>query len=762
MKICSSIVVGAVFMVLTHVAGANQAGDTTITITGHTAGATPFISKLNLQVSNTSVLKSIQFAIDSKPGSVIPPLSGTYSNAYLVSRGFEHPPQVILPIYGLYAGYQNIVRLTYRFLDGSSKQGVTSIVTAAFDDQGCGYNTPTKLQPRTNSTQLSYDYIFDRSACGDYSPIILDSDGALRWVSPLPTLNALFAASTFFDNAVYRTQGSQLVRIELDGTVLVVADYSNIGAVHFHHNIDPGKTGLLLEPDTTSYFESTILEVDKDDGHIFKTFNMANIISAAMIAGGDDPSQFVFPTPTDWFHNNGATYNRADDSLVVSSRENFVICVDYNTTAIKWILGDPTKKWYQFPSLRKFAIGVAPASLAPIGQHAPSITFDQSLLLFDNGQMSQFQNPPGAQRDYASPRKYSLDLVANVATEVWNYPANQNIHCPFCSSIYEDAPLNYLIDYAFVNGGGPPNIPTFAQLLGLDAGGERIFYYQYPTVGCNTAYNSLPIHLENTKFPTVGPEALNLSTRGLVGTGDNVLIGGFIITGTDPKTVVLRALGPSLSGFGVSGVLADPVLNVYNSSHTLIATNDNWQSDPNHFIVESNGLAPANLSESAAARSLAPGAYTVIVTGKDATSGIGLVEVYDIEPLSNSTLANMSTRGSVGTLDNVLISGFVIGDVGSSTVIVRALGPSLAAYGLSGVLSDPTLEIYDSTGSLIASNDNWLDNVNWIDVRKNALSPTSPSESALVLHLPAGAYTAIVRGANDGTGIGLAEVYTLH
>jgi len=407
-------------------------------------------------------------------------------------------------------------------------------------------------------------------------------------------------------------------------------------------------------------------------------------------------------------------------------------------------------------------MGVAPGSLAPIGQHSPSITFDQSLLLFDNGQMSQFQNPPGAQRDYASPRKYTLDLVANVATEVWNYPANQNIHCPFCSSIYEDQPFNYLIDYALVNGGGPPNIPTFAQLLGLDAAGERIFYYQYPTVGCNTAYNSIPIHLENSKFPAVGPQALNVSTRGLVGTGDNVLIGGFIITGTDRKTVVLRALGPSLSGFGLSGVLADPVLSVYNSSHTLIATNDNWQSDPNHFVVESNGLAPSNLLESAAAVSLAPGAYTVIVSGKDPTPGIGLVELYDVSPLSNSTLSNMSTRGSVGTVDNVLISGFIVGDVGSSTVVVRALGPSLASHGVSGVLSDPTLEIFDSTGSIIASNDNWLDNINWIDVRKNALSPMAQQESALVLHLPAGNYTAIVRGANNGTGIGLVEVYTLH
>ena len=175
----------------------------------------------------------------------------------------------------------------------------------------------------------------------------------------------------------------------------MLADYSNIGAVHLHHNIDRGKTGLLIAPDTTSYFESTILEIDSSDGSVLSTFNMANIISAAMIAGGDDPSQFVFPTPTDWFHNNGAAYNRADDSLIVSSRENFVICIDYETKAIKWILGDPTKKWYQFPSLRKFALTLAPGSLPPIGQHSPSITFDQSLMVFDNGQKSVFQNPPG-------------------------------------------------------------------------------------------------------------------------------------------------------------------------------------------------------------------------------------------------------------------------------------------------------------------------------------------------------------------------------
>jgi hypothetical protein len=267
--------------------------------------------------------------------------------------------------------------------------------------------------------------------------------------------------------------------------------------------------------------------------------------------------------------------------------------------------------------------------------------------------------------------------------------------------------------------------------------------------------------LESTKFPTVGPQALNLSTRGVVSVGDNVLIGGFIVTGTDPKTMVLRALGPSLSGFGLSGVLTDPILSVHDSSGNVIATNDDWQTDPGASEITANGLAPTNPSESATLQTLAPAAYTVVVTGKDSTPGIGLVELYDLSPLSNSKLANISTRGSVGINDDVLISGFIVGDVASTTVVVRAIGPSLASSGVSGVLSDPTLTIYDVNGSAIASNDNWQDDINSIDIEQNGLAPTNALESAIVLHLPAGAYSAIVRGVNGGTGVALAEVYGL-
>ena len=296
MKTRLLIVLGAVFMVFSHFAGASQADDTIITIAAQTAGVTPFISKVTLAVSNTSVVKSIQFTITPKPGSVTRPLSGTYSNDYLVSRGFEQPPEILLPVYGLYAGYTNTVSLTYRFLDGSSKQANTRITTATFDDP-CGYKTPTILQARTNSTSLSYDYIMVKGSCSDFSPAIIDTDGALRWVG---TAGQASLVANFFDNAVYLANGPNLYRMELDGAVTLLANYNDIGVSNFHHNIERGKVGITLEADTPTLVESVIIEVDLS-GRVLKEWNMAAIISAAMIAGGDDPHQFVYPAPNDWF-----------------------------------------------------------------------------------------------------------------------------------------------------------------------------------------------------------------------------------------------------------------------------------------------------------------------------------------------------------------------------------------------------------------------------------------------------------------------------
>jgi hypothetical protein len=766
MKPRFSLTVVGLLILFVHGALATQADDTTITITGQNAGPTPFIAQLTLSASDTSVIKSIQFSIAPKTGSVTRPLSGTYSLDYMISRGYLVPPStdIFLPVYGLYDGYDNPVTLTYNFLDGSSKTDSTTVTTTAFDDQGCGYKTPTVVQARTDSTDLSYDYIFVRSGCGDFSPVILDTDGALRWVSTMGIPSALTASSIFFNGAAFVTSGTTLNRVDLDGTITLLEDYTAQGVLNFHHNIDPGKTGLLLEADTIGYYESVIMEVDSSTGALLKKWNLADIISAAMIAGGDDPSQFVYPTPTDWFHNNAATYDKGDDSLIISSREDFVIAIDYSTGAIKWILGDETKKWHEFPSLAAFSLGTATDTLPPIGQHSVSVAFDQDLLLFDDGFFSSFQMPQGLNRTYSSPRKYQLDLTATstspgTATEVWNFERDQTVYSPICSSIYEDAPLNYLIDYAFVGGFSSPM--PYAELLGLDAAGDTIFDYQYTTNFCDTAYNSLPIHLETTKFPIIPARSLNISTRGNVGPGDDALIGGFIITGTESKKVALRLLGPSLNIGYLTKSLTDPIFTLHDSSGAVIATNDNWQDDPGAAELTAVGLAPTDPAEAASIQTLAPGAYTVVGNGKGADVGIGLVEAYDLSAETDGELANISTRGNVGIGDNVLIAGFIVGDVESSTVVLRAIGPSLAAFGVGSPLADPMLTIYDSNGETVASNNDWQDSIYADEVMSNGLAPTDPHESAIILHLAAGAYTGIVSGVDGGTGRGLAEVYNL-
>jgi arylsulfate sulfotransferase len=738
------------------IAGATQADDTTITITGQNAGPTPFISQLSLLASQTNVLKSIQFTITPKEGSATRPLSGTYSNEYLTERGYlnSETGEIFLPVWGLYAHFANSVTLTYHFNDNSSKQDTTTVTTAAFDDP-CGYSSPIVLQARTNSTALSYDYMLVKGACSEFSPAIIDTDGALRWVGDAGIGD--YTAS-FFDNAIYLIGNGSLLRLDLDGTVTTLAVNADYGVTFIHHNIDRGKTGLILDVDTPEQLESVNIEVDAA-GQEVKRWDLGEIISNAMIAGGDDPAQFVYPSPTDWFHNNAVTYNRADDSLIVSSRENFLICIDYETGAIKWILGDTTKKWYQFSSLSKYALTLPEGSMPPIGQHAPSITYDQGLMCFDNGQNSGFQIPPGIQRTYAAPRKYRIDSTTMTATEVWNYEMDQTIASPFCGSIYEDAPLNYLVDYAMV--GFPTAMPPHAQLLGLDAAGEKVFYYEYVTNLCDEAFNSFPLHLESTSFPTVEPEVLNLSTRGLVGTDQNSLIGGFILTGRAPKTVVLRALGPSLSHDGLSDVSSDPVLILFNAAGTAIAMNDDWESDPGAAQISADGLAPTDPSEAATIQTLAPGTYTFVVTGKDATPGIGLVEAYDLSPLSASRLANLSTRGSVGSGDDVLIGGFIAGEVGSNTLVIRALGPSLSTAGIMSPLSDPMLTVYDANGVAIGGNDNWQDDISAPQIEQNGLAPTNDNEAATVLHLPAGAYTTIVSGTDGATGVGLLEFFDL-
>ena len=290
---------------------------------------------------------------------------------------------------------------------------------------------------------------------------------------------------------------------------------------------------------------------------------------------------------------------------------------------------------------------------------------------------------------------------------------------------------------------------------------SKVFDYQYVTAGCLEAFNAMPLHLENTAFPAVGPQSLNLSTRGLVSPDQGALIGGFIVTGSEAKTVVLRAIGPSLGEAGLEGTLADPVIDLFDSAGHVIASNDNWEGDPNAGQISADGLAPSDPAEAALRVTLEPGSYTLVITGKDMTSRIALVEVYDLSPTADSKLANLSTRGNVGTGSDFLIAGFIVGSVDSSTVVVRASGPSLSAAGISDPLADPSVTIYDEDGSMLATNDNWQDDPSAIDLELNQIAPADDMEAATILHLPVGAYTAVTSGADGGVGVGLIEVYNL-
>lgn len=264
----------------------------------------------------------------------------------------------------------------------------------------------------------------------------------------------------------------------------------------------------------------------------------------------------------------------------------------------------------------------------------------------------------------------------------------------------------------------------------------------------------------NTPTPSPAAQAINLSTRMRVQTGDNVGIGGFIITGSATKHVLIRAIGPSLTG--VPNALADPVLELHGPGTFVTITNNNWRDDPvQEALIEATGIPPTNNLESAIDARLAPGAYTAIVRGNGNTSGVGLVEVYDLNPGVDSKLANISTRAFVYTGDDIVIAGFILGNAGGlDRIILRGLGPSLDAAGVPNVLANPTLELRDNNGALLISNNDWQDSATQAEqIIAAGLAPNNNLESAIAATLPPGVYTALLAGLNNGTGNGLVEVY---
>jgi hypothetical protein len=320
-------------------------------------------------------------------------------------------------------------------------------------------------------------------------------------------------------------------------------------------------------------------------------------------------------------------------------------------------------------------------------------------------------------------------------------------------------------------------IHEFGHTLGLDhpdEHGQHVSAIMNSTVGnldtvqqddingAQSLYNSGPPY----RTTNDGPVLRNLSTRALIGTGENVLIGGFIIQGTRPATVIVRGIGYSLRAQGISNPLSDPTLTVYNGDQQVVATNDDWISSANAETIASYHLDPPNSIESALYLTLDPGRYTAVMQSfsnptQPPTTGVGLVELYDLH-LSSSRAGNISSRAQVLTGENVLIAGFIVGGTQSKQVVVRGIGPSLATAGISQPLADPTIELRNANGALLQSNNNWQQqNPNAQTISNLGLAPTEPRESALLAPVTPSRYTAILRGVANDTGTALVEVYDL-
>jgi hypothetical protein len=318
-------------------------------------------------------------------------------------------------------------------------------------------------------------------------------------------------------------------------------------------------------------------------------------------------------------------------------------------------------------------------------------------------------------------------------------------------------------------GSGTSSVPFTVTVTGLSPNTQ----YHFNATVTNNGGTTQGVQKTFITMPAPS-QLLNVSTRKQVMTGDNRLIAGFIVAGNDAKKVIVLGIGPSLTALGVPGVLANPTLELHDAASTL-ATNDDWK-ETQPTDIAATGVAPTNDLESAILATL-PGApassggasYTAILAGKEGSTGIGVLQVYDLDQTANSKLANISTRGFVGTGDDLLFGGFIPGPAnrGSIKVLVRAIGPSLSAVGISGPLNDPTLELHDSNGGTLATNDNWKirpdGSSQQAEIEATGAPPADDRESAIVATVPPNnsGYTAIVRGANNTTGIAVVEVYAL-
>ena len=477
---------------------ASLAQQSDISVAGSQAGVTPFISSVQFTGQKVSEVTSVTFSISPMPNSVSLPVTVTWSAAILSARGYLQANLINLPVFGLYTGYQNQVSFKLTFDDGSVQQLQYQIATQPYTDPSGVYLNPTIIKARAPGSALGFNFFIMKSLLG--SPVIVDTDAQVRWIVPANgTLAVYYANGQFVTGSQY---APAVTVLQFDGTQSTPqTDLPQPLLASFTHNIDPGPSGDLAEfngtDDLGDSFGDIVAEiVPFSTQPPIQTFDMADILTSYMQAHGDDASAFVWPG-MDWFHVNASTYDPSDNSVIISSRENFLIKVDYSTHDIVWILGDPTKYWYSFPSLRAKALTLNGGGDYPIGQHAVSITADGYVMVFNDGYGSLNQppgEPSGLTRTFSEVSAYSVNTTTMTARNVWNFNYGQSIFSPICGSSYESG-NSYLVDFATAD-----NFQE-ARLVGLDANKNVVFDFQYASPGfCYAAWNAIPIQMENLQI----------------------------------------------------------------------------------------------------------------------------------------------------------------------------------------------------------------------------------------------------------------------
>ncbi len=470
---------------------AKMAETSDLTLGAEHAGPTPFIAFVDVAGTKISTLAKVGFTIAPLPGTASKPVSASYTIDALRARNRITDTTLTLPVFGLYANQTNTTTVDLQFTDGTTQTLSTKIATPSYTASSV-FKSPQVNTARPMSSNLGFDFFVIKP--GVTAPItVLDSDGNIRWVSTTPAGHAVQFRDNGFDIGDYNN--GLFSREELDGTTSQVT-IANMAATGFKHDLSPGPRGILAEIDLTGRQEDFLEEITPQ-GQSLKTWDMAQLIGDYMRSQGDDPSTFT-TVGTDWFHMNSSIYDPSDDSIIVSSREEFVIKFDYQTGAVKWIMGDPTKYWYTFPSLRAKALVLTPDSLAPIGQHSLSLLGNGDLMMFNDGLQSlnlAAGLPVGASRAYSAVTAFKIDAAALTATPGFTFDDNQSIFSSLCSSAYQAPNGSTLINYSQAENG------TVMRIKGLDPSKKIVFDFQFPTsYGCTNGWNSTIIPFENLVF----------------------------------------------------------------------------------------------------------------------------------------------------------------------------------------------------------------------------------------------------------------------